>query len=153
MKLLQKSMLAGTLLGAILTASPAHAEMLTREAQGLKLHAAKGALLVDIRDREPYEAGHIESAINIPLPEIVARVARFGSNKNRFIVVYGEKDLNLGATIALLVKYGYSNAFNAGSYEGMIAEQNPVPGPDLTVAKPVSNRPLPLKPLKDRPTR
>jgi len=37
-------------------------------------HIAKGALLLDVRERNEWEASHIEGALHIPLGEIPARV-------------------------------------------------------------------------------
>lgn len=38
---------------------------------------------------------------------------------SRIIVVYGDEDLKVGPTNALLAKYGFANAFFAGSFESM----------------------------------
>jgi phage shock protein E len=122
-KKIKKSIVAIVSFSAALFAFTAEAQLLTREAQGWELYINAGALLIDARDRGPYEDGHIEDAINIPLPDMITHLNRLGKDKTRFIVVYGQKGLNVGGVSALLVKYGYTNAFFAGSYEGMLEAQ------------------------------
>lgn len=104
----------------ILVKKPVYQRDVTREAQGWRL-VERGALLIDVRDPEEFRAGHLESAINIPLTDIVAGTEKFRVTKKQLVVVYGSKAQLAGVTNALLIKRGYANAHSAGSYEGMLA--------------------------------
>lgn len=104
----------------ILVEKPVYQRDVTREAQGWRL-VERGALLIDVRDPEEYRAGHLESAVNIPLTDIVAGTEKFRVTKKQLVVVYGSKAQLAGVTNALLIKRGYANAHSAGSYEGMLA--------------------------------
>lgn len=99
---------------------PTYVRDVTREAQGWRL-VGKGAVLIDVRDPEEYRAGHLKHAINIPLSEIVSAQKNFKLDKKQLMVVYGSKAQLAGVTRAILIRYGYANAHDAGSYEGMLA--------------------------------
>ena len=99
---------------------PVYTRDVTREAQGWRL-VGKGAVLIDVRDPEEYRAGHLKHAINIPLSEIVSAQKNFKLDKKQLMVVYGSKAQLAGVTRAILIRYGYANAHDAGSYEGMLA--------------------------------
>lgn len=99
---------------------PIPARSVLRANQGWRL-VDKGALLIDVRDPEVFAHSHIERAINVPLPELVARHKSFKVKKNQLIVVYGTMSARAGVTRSLLVKNGYANAHDAGSFEDMVA--------------------------------
>jgi len=48
----------------------------------------KGAVLVDVRSKEEYEAGHIEGSINIPHTEILTKAKSVLKDKNKPVIVY-----------------------------------------------------------------
>lgn len=99
---------------------PVPVRSVTRAAQGWRL-VDKGALLIDVRDPEVFEHSHLANAVNIPLPELVSRYRKFKVNKNQLIVVYGASASRAGVTRALLTKYGYANAHDAGSFDDMLS--------------------------------
>lgn len=99
---------------------PVYQRDVTREAQGWRL-VEKGALLIDVRDPEEYRAGHLRHAVNIPLSEIISGQNNLNLNKKQLMVVYGSKAWRAGVTRSILIKNGYANAHDAGSYEGMLA--------------------------------
>ncbi len=80
-----------------------------------------GALLVDVRTREEYDAGHLEGALLIPYDQISQRLAEFGEDKGRPIVVYCRSGRRAGIAEKTLRKAGFTNVFNAGGYETMKA--------------------------------
>ena len=103
-------------LGLIL-ATAAEADPYERAAFAWSLIEERGALLVDLRDRRPFEDEHIAGAINIPLTDIVSGSVDFGPDKKRFLVLYGEEGFRVSDVDALLAKTGYTNGFFAGGYE------------------------------------
>ena len=92
---------------------------------------AEGALLLDARSETAFAAGHIEGAINLPLPDFTAeRLAEvLGSDKDRPVYIYcnnnfaddrppvvvkkTELALNI-PTFINLYGYGYENVWELG---------------------------------------
>ena len=80
-----------------------------------------GALLVDARTPEEFASGHLEGAINIPHDQTVARIAEFGSDKDRSIVVFCRSGNRSGQAQGFLEEHGFSSVHNGGGYEPMLA--------------------------------
>ncbi|MEE9432754.1 MAG: rhodanese-like domain-containing protein [Sphingorhabdus sp.] len=97
-----------------------------------KAHAANdGALLLDARSASAFAEGHIEGAINLPLPDFTpASLAQvIGENPDREILIYCNNNfrnnvrpvvtkarplaLNIG-TFINLYGYGYKNVYELG---------------------------------------
>lgn len=78
-----------------------------------------GALLIDVRTQEEFDAGHIEGAINIPYQETNALMNAIGADKQRPVVVYCRSGKRAGRAKATLDENGYSNIFNATGYEAL----------------------------------
>ncbi len=95
-------------------------EVETIEAKGWALIAA-GALLVDVRTADEFSAGHLEGALNIPHDQVAARLAEFGPDKSRDVVLYCRSGHRAGLAEAVLSENGFSAVFNAGGYEPMLA--------------------------------
>ena len=92
----------------------------TREAKGWALIAA-GALLVDVRTADEFSAGHLDGALNIPHDQVAARLAEFGADKSRDVVLYCKSGRRAGVAETVLAENGFSAVFNAGGYEPMLA--------------------------------
>lgn len=86
---------------------------------------ARGAVVIDVRERSAYERGHIAGATAVPLEELKRRAAEFAAMKDRQLVVYcgdgstlgpqGTKALNdAGRPDARNLKGGYSGWKAAG---------------------------------------
>ncbi len=82
-------------------------------AEGREMVAA-GAFLVDVRSPNEYSAGHVEGAANIPHTEIEQRLAEFGANKHRTIVLYCGSGRRAGLAQETLNAHGYLQVYNAG---------------------------------------
>jgi phage shock protein E len=68
----------------------------------------RGALLVDVRTKAEFDAGHIDGAINIPVEDIQSDAASFSSlDKARPIVVYCRRGVRAGAASQILCAAGY----------------------------------------------
>lgn len=104
----------------VIADEPIPVRSITNAAQGWRL-VDKGALLIDVRDPEVFAHSHLADAINIPLPELVSKYRTFKVDKKQLIVVYGASASRAGVTRALLTKYGYANAHDAGSFDDMLA--------------------------------
>ena len=102
------------------SAEDSHHEELTREQIALQL-IAKGALLVDVRRAEEFAAGHLDGAIHIPHDETEARLAEYGADKSREIVVYCRSGRRSGIATEILRANGFTNVHNGGGYEPILA--------------------------------
>jgi len=81
------------IIGAALTlfiASAASAQYVVISAQDVqsRMTGKKKALLVDTRNPEEYQEGHISGAINIPADQIRAQAARLPKDKTAPVIFY-----------------------------------------------------------------
>lgn len=82
--------------------------------------------IVDVRDRESFNGGHIMGAIPMPRPELVQR-ALFSLEMNRDIYVYGNNDEETATAAQLLREAGYLRVSElAGGLAGWKANGFPV---------------------------
>lgn len=69
----------------------------------------ENAVVVDVRDRKEYQAGHIVEALNIPSANLEGRMDELKKYRERPIVVVCKMGQNAGTAGALLRKQGYEN--------------------------------------------
>lgn len=85
--------------------------------------------LIDVRQPEEHEAGHIPGATLIPLPELAQRLDEIDSSKTT--LVYCRSGGRAGNGTALLKQSGFENAFNIGGFmqwKGLAATGAPEAG-------------------------
>lgn len=72
-------------------------------------------LIIDVREPDEYAAGHIKSAINIPVSEFRERLDEFPRDKTIYIHCFsGQRSYNV---VRALINLGYTNVYNiAGSF-------------------------------------
>jgi phage shock protein E len=92
----------------------------SREEIGWEL-ISNGALLVDVRTEAEFESGHLEGALLIPFDETAERVAEYGTDKDRPIVLYCRSGNRAGKAEKTLNDLGFTKVHNAGGYEAMKA--------------------------------
>lgn len=80
-----------------------------------------GALVVDVRTPEEYSTGHYPNALNIPVDEVETRLAEFGEDKGKEIVVYCKSGRRSGKAKGILEAQGFKNVTNAGGFKDMPA--------------------------------
>ena len=80
-----------------------------------------GALLIDVRTKEEFNAGHLEGAVNIPWEDTTTLKQTIGSDKQRQVVLYCRSGNRSGKSIAMLKKEGYTNLFNGTGLEALRA--------------------------------
>jgi len=81
----------------------------------------QGALLVDVRSAEEFSAGHVEGAVNIPHTDVEQRLAEFGEDRAREIVLYCRSGHRSGLAQESLKALGYTRVFNAGGYQEWVS--------------------------------
>ena len=81
----------------------------------------KGALVVDVRSAAEFNEGHVPGAILIPVDEVEKRIAEFGEDKSRPIVLYCKRGVRAGRAEGVLEAHGYTNVINGGGYADIMA--------------------------------
>lgn len=85
----------------------------TRDALGY-LH--QGALVIDVRSPGEFGAGHLTSAVNIPLDEIETVLPRQVQDKNQVLLLHCQSGMRSAVAAKKLQGMGYTNVFNLGSF-------------------------------------
>ena len=71
-------------------------------------------VILDVREREEYDAGHIPGAILLPYTEIDAKAKTTLPDKERLILVYCRSGRRSKIAAEALVKLGYTNVKEFG---------------------------------------
>lgn len=79
-----------------------------------RLDSEEDLILLDVRTKEEYEAGHIEGSILIPVDIIEAEAEGILHDKEKPILVYCRSGNRSVAAANVLVKLGYENVYNLG---------------------------------------
>jgi len=82
-----------------------------------------GALLVDVRTPKEFNEGHLPNAKLIPINAVEQRIAEFGEDKDRVIVLYCKGGVRAGKAETILKNHGYTQVFNAGGYQDLMASK------------------------------
>ncbi len=69
----------------------------------------ENALVLDVRDKKEFEAGHIVDAINIPYASVESRLGELKEHKDRPVVIVCKMGQHAGAAGIVLRKNGFSN--------------------------------------------
>lgn len=81
----------------------------------------QGALVVDVRTPGEFHSGHLPMAKLIPVNQVSSRIAEFGSNKDRAIVVYCRSGSRSGKAESILKAAGFTNVHNGGGYTALMS--------------------------------
>ena len=82
------------------------------------------AVLLDVRTKEEYEAGHIENSVNIPLQSIEAAAEKI-ADKSTPLFVYCQSGARSKKAAEALKTMGYANITNIGGiskYHGEVVK-------------------------------
>jgi rhodanese-related sulfurtransferase len=82
------------------------------------------ALVLDVRDKKEFEAGHIVDAVNIPYASLESRVKELDKHKSRPIVVACRMGQHAGAAGTLLRKHGFEEVAKLSGGIGEWRNQN-----------------------------
>ncbi len=87
----------------------------------------KGALVIDIRKPEEFQAGHIVNARNVPLERVEKDENAIGKQKNKILLAVCADGSTAGRAAGHLRKTGYENAFSLkGGLAGWRADNLPL---------------------------
>ena len=114
--------LALTALGAACTAAPAAGE---RESAAWVEKAKAGALVLDVRSRGEWDAGHLEGARHVPVGDVAGRAAEIAGwldgDKARPVIVYCASGRRSARAREALVAAGFTDVHNAGGLDDVRA--------------------------------
>jgi rhodanese-related sulfurtransferase len=93
----------------------------------LQLINHKDAVVLDVRERSEYDAGHVLNSKFIPLGKLKERMGELEKFKDRPIVVVCKSGNRSGTACFLLAKQGFSQAYNlAGGVQAWQKNQLPL---------------------------
>ena len=88
------------------------------DSETIKKWIADGALIVDVRTPEEFNAGNYKNSINVPLSDIEKNMKIFG-DKDRPIIVYCRSGRRSSNAKKILEAHGYTKVLNAGAFSKM----------------------------------
>jgi rhodanese-related sulfurtransferase len=88
----------------------------------------RGAVVIDVRERDAYEKGHIAGAVSVPLEELKRRAAEYAAQKEMEYVIYCGDGSTIGPEgTRVLNEAGHPSAKNlAAGFSGWKAAGHPV---------------------------
>ena len=72
----------------------------------------QGALLIDLRAKEAFDAGHIGDARNVPAVEIEAQSDTLKKWRDRAVITYCDSGVSGAGAARTLAKLGFTKVFN-----------------------------------------
>ena len=79
--------------------------------EAIELYDKGLAVIIDVREQEEYEEGHIQSSVNIPLYEISKKILNVVKNKEKIVILYCSKGKRSRLAKKMLEKEGYKNTY------------------------------------------
>lgn len=76
---------------------------------------AAGGMLIDVRTQPEYRAGHIDSAVNLPLDTLPQGLNRLGVPMGRTLILCCATGMRSAQAKRLLARAGYTSVHNAGA--------------------------------------
>jgi rhodanese-related sulfurtransferase len=72
----------------------------------------QGALVIDLRSKESYDAGHIGDARNVPAAELESQAESLKKWRDRNVITYGDGSATGAGAARTLMKLGFTKVFN-----------------------------------------
>jgi rhodanese-related sulfurtransferase len=87
----------------------------------------QGALVIDVRGKAPYDAGHIGDARNIPAAALGEEAETLKKWRDKPVIAYCDTGRDAAAAVRTLAKLGFTKAFNLeGGLNAWIKDNMPV---------------------------
>jgi len=87
-------------------------ENLTKEEVNEMLKNNSNIILLDVRNHQEYEEGHLKGAINIPTYDLYRNAAKILTDKETIIIAYCTVGVRSENAINILRKMGYKNLYH-----------------------------------------
>jgi len=95
--------------------------------EAVQLINRRDAVVLDVRDKADFAAGHIPNARNIPLPELDARLHEIEKFKTRPVVINCQSGARSAGVCGTLKKNGFGEVFSLrGGIGGWVEASLPV---------------------------
>jgi phage shock protein E len=78
----------------------------------------KGAIILDVRSKSEYDAGHIRGSVNISVDQLVNNLGKL-KDKNKPIITCCASGARSGAAKNLLKSLGYTEVYNGGPWDSL----------------------------------
>jgi rhodanese-related sulfurtransferase len=72
----------------------------------------QGALVIDLRSKESYDAGHIVDARNVPAGEIESQADTLKKWRDKNVITYCDSGADGAGAARTLMKLGFTKVFN-----------------------------------------
>jgi rhodanese-related sulfurtransferase len=72
----------------------------------------QGALVIDLRSKELYDAGHIVDARNVPAAELVSQAESLKKWRDKNVITYCDSGTSGANAARALIKLGFTKVFN-----------------------------------------
>jgi rhodanese-related sulfurtransferase len=72
----------------------------------------QGALVIDLRAKESYDAGHIGDARNVPVAELASQAESLKKWRDKNVITYCDSGVNGASGARTLMKLGFTKVFN-----------------------------------------
>lgn len=78
----------------------------------------QGALIVDVRSKNEFDAGHTKGAINIPLPSLSDKLKELKA-KNKTIITCCASGMRSSSACQQLKSHGLTSVYNGGGWSSL----------------------------------
>ena len=103
-------LLLGSLIGSSATFSDEVVAITPQDAASM--YNENKAVIVDVRENNEWQAGHIAGAIHIPLGQIEARKMELEAYKNSALIMQCRSGVRSATAATILKKAGFANVYN-----------------------------------------
>ncbi|MGB4497057.1 MAG: rhodanese-like domain-containing protein, partial [Methylococcaceae bacterium] len=80
--------------------------------QALQMQEAQKAVIIDVRENDEWNSGHIAGAIHIPLGEISSRVSELAKYQNQAVIMQCRSGSRSAKAADILAKSGFIHVHN-----------------------------------------
>jgi rhodanese-related sulfurtransferase len=109
--LIAAAVLAAIVVVAFELRARVHAFAALSAAQAVRL-MNQGALVIDLRSKDSFDAGHIVDARNVPAAEIESQAESLKKWRDKNVITYCDTGSNGAGAARTLVKLGFTKVFN-----------------------------------------
>lgn len=78
----------------------------------------RGALILDVRSKSEYAAGHIRGSVNISVDQLANNLNKL-KDKNKPIITCCASGLRSASAKNILKSYGYTEVYNGGPWDSL----------------------------------
>jgi rhodanese-related sulfurtransferase len=96
-------------------------------AQAVRLMNQGGALVIDLRSKDSFDAGHIVDARNVPAATLESQADSLKKWRDKNVITYCDNGNNGASAARALIKLGFTKVFNLqGGLNGWVKDNLPL---------------------------